>query len=235
MRSMHVLAAAVLVGGLGSVGQAQETARAVANGGVTVPGWTGKIDANEASSGQKLENAKLAPMGGGFHVTTGPAVAYWNPANRATGSYTVKATFNEQQYMNLNNHPHPYGVFIGGNDMGTDNQSYLYCAAYGNGTFIVRGFGPAAFQMGGRRPEANDAVHKAAGQGQAVSQEIAITVTPDKVECAINGTTVASYPKADVVAAGKLKSTDGVYGIRFGHNTEAHVTGFAMTSAKVTK
>ena len=52
--------------------------------------------------------------------------------------------------MGLNDHPHPYGVFIGGNDLGTDNQRYLYCAAYGNGNFIVRGFGPAAFQMNGR-------------------------------------------------------------------------------------
>ena len=42
-----------------------------------------------------------------------------------------------------------------------------------------------------------------------------MSVKGDKVECAINGTVVASYPKAELVAAGKLKSTDGVYGIRF--------------------
>jgi hypothetical protein len=32
-----------------------------------------------------------------------------------------------------------------------------------------------------------------------------------------------------VVADGKLKATDGVYGIRFAHNTEATVTGLMMT------
>jgi hypothetical protein len=232
---MNVLAAALVLGGLAGAAGAQETSRAVSGGGVSIPGWTGKIDAGEAQRGGKLEDAKLEKMGNGMHVTTGPAVAYWNPANKATGSYTVKATFTEQKYMNLNDHPHPYGVFIGGNDMGTDNQSYLYCNAYGNGTYILRGFGPAPFQVGGRRPEANDAIHKAAGQGQPVTQEIALTVTPDKVECAINGTTVASVPKADVVAAGKLKSTDGIYGIRSGHNTEVHVSGLAMTSNKVSK
>jgi hypothetical protein len=62
-----------------------------------------------------------------------------------------------------------------------------------------------------------------------VTQQIAMTVTPDKVECAINGTTVASYPKSEVVGAGKLTSTDGVYGIRFGHNTEAKVTGLTVS------
>ena len=163
-------------------------------------------------------------------MTTGPAVAYWNPANTASGNYTVKATFKEPKYMNLNNHPHPYGIVIAGNDMGTDQQSYLYCAAYGNGTFIVRGFGPAPFQMNGGRGAANPAVHKAAGPGEPVTQEIAVSVKGDKVECAINGTVVATYDKSALVTAGKLKSTDGVYGIRFAHNTEALVTGLTMTS-----
>ena len=212
-----------------SVATAQDASRAVAGGGISVPGWQGKIDAQEASRGAKLENAKLAREGNGLHVTTGPAVVYWNPANTASGNYTVKATFNEAKYMELNDHPHPYGIVIGGNDMGTDNQSYLYCATYGNGTFIVRGFGPAAFQVNGRRGEANDAVKKAAGKGSPVTQEIAVSVKGDKVECAVNGTVVGSYDKSAIVGAGKLKSTDGVYGVRFGHNTEAVVTGLTMT------
>ena len=40
-----------------------------------------------------------------LHVTTGPAVTYWNPANTASGDYTVKATFKEPAYMALNDHP----------------------------------------------------------------------------------------------------------------------------------
>jgi hypothetical protein len=206
----------------------QDAAQSVANGGIFVPGWQGKIDANEVKAGQALNNARLASEGNGMKVTTGPAVNYWNPKNVAQGNYTVKATFNEPLYMNLNNHPHPYGIFIGGNDMGTDNQSLVYCAAYGNGNFIVRGFGPAAFQMNGRGAPA-PSVNKAAGPKTPVTQEIAMTVKGDSVECSINGAVVGTYPKADLVAAGKLKSTDGVYGIRFAHNTEAIVTGFAMT------
>jgi hypothetical protein len=45
----------------------------------------------------------------------------------------------------------------------------------------------------------------------------------------VNGTVVASYDKSAVVTAGKLKSTDGVYGIRFAHNTEGLVTGLTLT------
>jgi hypothetical protein len=208
---------------------AGETSRTVAGGGISASGWTGKIDANEEKAGQSLNSAKLAQEGAALHVTTGPAVTYWNPANKVSGNYTVKATFNEPKYMNLNSHPHPYGIMIGGNDLGTDKQSYLYCAAYGNGSFIVRGFGPDAFQMNGRRGETNDAVHKAAGQGEPVTQEIALSVKGDKVECAINGTVVASYDKSAAVTTGKLKSTDGIYGLRFAHNTEVIVTGLAAT------
>jgi len=206
-----------------------EANRAVAGGGIFVTGWSGEIDANAEKAGQTIKDAKLAQEGKVLHVTTGPAVTYWNPANKVSGDYTVKATFTEPKYMNLNDHPHPYGIVVAGNDMGTASQSYLYCAAYGNGNFIVRGFGPEPFQMNGRRGEANAAVHKAAGPGEPVTQEIAMSVKGSRVECAINGTVVASYDKADVVATGKLKSTDGVYGIRFAHNTEATVTGLSAT------
>jgi hypothetical protein len=189
----------------------------------------GQIDARAASQGQTINDARFAPDGDAFHVVTGPAATYWNPANRASGDYIVKATFTEPQYMNLNNHPHPYGIVIAGNDLGTDQQSYLYCAAYGNGRFIVRGFGPEPFQVNGRRGEEHDAVHQAAGPGEPVTQEIAVSVKGDKIECAINGAVVGSYDKASLVSAGMLKSTDGVFGLRFAHNTEGMVAGFTMT------
>lgn len=233
MRSVYTSVCAVttiMLGAQVNAAQAQmETARSVAGGGISVPGWAGKIDASEQRAGQALNNSKLAKEGEALHVTTGPAVTYWNPANRASGNYSVKATFKEPKYMALNDHPHPYGIVIAGNDMGSDQQSYLYCAAYGNGSFIVRGFGPEPFQMNGRRGEMNPVVNKAAGPGEPVTQEIALSVKGDKVECAINGTVVASYDKSAVATAGKLKSTDGVYGIRFAHNTEAIVTGLTVT------
>jgi hypothetical protein len=209
--------------------EAQDASRSVAGGGITVAGWQGTVDPKEAAGGMKIENAKFAKEGDAFVVTTGPAVTYWNPANKATGNYTVKATFKEPKYMNVNTHAHPYGIVIGGNDMGTPNESYLYCAAYGNGNFIVRGFGPAAFAMNGPRGAAGASVNKAAAKNEPVQQEIAVIVSADKVDCSINGTVVGSYPKADLVTAGKLKSTDGIYGVRFGHNTDGQVVGLTMT------
>jgi hypothetical protein len=236
MRSFHnsviavaaIAFAAGVAGAQQPAGQPMDGSKSVAGGGISVAGWAGQVDANEAASGLTVNSSKLVKEGDALHVTTGPAMAYWNPANKAAGNYTVKATFKEPKFMNLMGHPHPYGIMIAGNDLGTDNKSYLYCAAYGNGNFIVRGFGPAPFQLNGRRGEAHAAVNKAAGKDEPVTQEIAVSVKGDKIECAINGQVVGSYDKAVAVGEGKLKSTDGIYGIRFGHNTEALVTGLTL-------
>ena len=217
--------------GLISVPAQHDTPVSVAGGGILVKGWAGQLDAKDKAAGLTVNNSKLVDEGAGMRVTTGPAVTYWNPANTAKGDYTVSATFTESKYMSINDHPHPYGIMIGGNDLGTDNASYLYCAAYGNGTFVVRGFGPKPFQLNGR-PAADPAVNKAAGVGQPVTQTIAMTVKGNQVSCSINNKVVATYEKSAVVGEGKLKSTDGVYGIRFAHNTDAVVTNFNKTTAK---
>ena len=223
LSSLWFAAAAVALAPIVTAAHAQETTRTVANGGIHVAGWQGQPDRGS------ITGDLLAKEGDALHVTTGPAAAFWNPSNTASGNYTVSATFREPKFMDLNPHPHPYGVFIGGTEMGTPNQSYLYCAAYGDGRYIFRGFGPKPFQMNGREGESNPAVHKAAAVGQPVSQEIAMQVRGDKVSCIINGTTVATYEKSQVVGEGKAKSLDGVYGIRFAHNTDGYVTNLKVT------
>ena len=211
-----------------SVACSQEAARKVEGGGVHVAGWTGAADAGRGGATNSLDDSKFVAEGRGFRVTTGPAATYWNPANtrdrrlhREGDVHRAEVHEPERPSASVRHHDRRQRPRDA-------EQSYLYCAAYGNGNFIVRGFGPKAFQLNGRG-EANAAVHKAAAKDQPVTQEIAVSVKGDQVECAINGTVVASYPKSEVVGAGKLKSTDGVYGIRFAHNTDATVTGLTMT------
>lgn len=201
--------------------------KVIPGGGIFVQGWTGKIDPSSARQGRKLEDAKLAQDGNALRVTTGPATTFWNPANTAKGDYTIKASFLEPKFMELNNHPHSYGIFIGGNDMGTDKMSLVYCAAYGDGTAFVRGFGPAVFNM--LRAQAFPSVGKAAGIGQPVKQDIVWTVKGGKAECSINGAVIASYTSDQLVAAGKLTSLDGVYGLRLTHNVDTIITGFGKS------
>ncbi|MGA7401616.1 MAG: hypothetical protein WBW38_16460, partial [Candidatus Sulfotelmatobacter sp.] len=103
-------------------------------------------------------------------------------------------------------------------------------AASGNGKFIVRGFGPEPFRMTGLLGGSNAAIHKAAGRGQPVTQDISLSVRGDKVVCSINGSSVAGYDKTTLVGPGKLKSTNGYYGIRFAHNTDVFVSLLATST-----
>src|SRR5512141_961699 len=119
MKYRLLLVAIVLSIGIVNISAQEGESIGVKDGGVLVKGWTGQIDAKEKAAGQTLNGARLIKEGKGFHVTTGPAVTYWNPDNTAKGDYTVSATFLEPKYMNLNNHPHPYGIMIAGNDLGT--------------------------------------------------------------------------------------------------------------------
>jgi uncharacterized protein YceK len=205
-----------------------EGSRAVTDGGIKISGWSGKVDAAEQKAGMTISDARLAEEAGAFHITTGPAVSYWNTDSIVTGNYTVTATFNEPKFMNLNSHPHPYGVFIGGNDMGTSSQTAFYCGAYGDGRFIARGFGPAPFRLNGLFGNKNQAIHKASEKGQPVTQDIALSVKDDKITCSINGTAVGTYDKAALTGPKRLKSFDGSYGLRFAHNTDVFVTNFKV-------
>ena len=221
-------AAALLISAMAAMptAQAQQDAdKKVAGGGITVKGWQGRVDSGNRQN-LTITDSKLAPEGQAMRLMTGAAGLYWNPANVGKGDFSVKATFDEpkQPY----NHPHPYGVFIGGKGLDGDQPQALYCAAYRSGNFIVRGFsGGKPFQVVGK-PMPNEAVKKAATPEELVVQDVSLAVRGDKVECTVNGTSVWSAAKADVVGAGKLDSTDGMTGIRVSHNSDAIVSNFAV-------
>jgi hypothetical protein len=207
--------------------------RVVPGGGITGAGWMGNvIDAGSLKQGRSINDSKFVASGDTIDINAGPNGIYWNSAHMANGDFTVKATFMETNHLKHSNHPHPYGVFIGGANLNTEKANLLYCAAYGNGSFIFRGFAPdgtnGVFRLGGNRPIANEAIRKVGPEG-SVTQEIGISVSGGNVSCMVNGTTVATHPVSDVVGAGKLASTDGLVGLRIGHNLDVKVTGFAVT------
>jgi hypothetical protein len=206
--------------------RAQDADRSVAGGGITVQGWQGQVDAAAAKSGKSVADSKFGMKGEAIEAAIGPAAIYWNPANTASGDFTVKATFHELK--TTSDHPHPYGIFIGGSQLGTDDHRLLYCVAYGDGTFLVRGFkGQQVMTVDQRAP--NDAVRKHGADG-GVTQEIAWKVGGGKAECSINGTTVASFDTAAITGDnGPLSSTDGIVGLRFSHNVDVIVSGFSVS------
>lgn len=195
---------------------------AVAGGGIAVAGWQGKTDKQGAS----INDSRFATANGGnFDVKTGPAGIFWNPSNTASGNYEVKATFTERK-QNAD-HPHAYGVFIGGSDLDSSNQAYAYCIAYGDGSYSVKYFNGGNVTNVVNR-EQSAAVRKADASGQ-VTNEVGWRVRNGSASCVINGQEVKSWPAAQLTGAGKLKSLDGIYGVRVSHNIDVSMTPLTMT------
>jgi len=213
------VAVALLVA-LPAVAVAQDADRSVAGGGIAVKGWKGRIDAPAMQQGKTINDSKLSMKDGKLDLKIGPAGIYWNDATKASGNYEVKATFTENKFNA--GHPHSYGMFIGGSDLETESQRYLYCIAYANGNYAVKYFnGPQVTNVVRRAP--TDAIKKAA-EGGTATNEIGWRVQGNKASCVINGVAVQTWDASELVGDGKLKSFDGNYGIRVTHNLDLTVS-----------
>lgn len=222
MRSLVLLASAMLL----SVPAIAQDADRVVGGGIQVDGWKGRVDRRPASQGRTVNDSRLRMENGALRLSVGPAGNFWNPSHHAHGNYEVSATFKEHKMAA--SHPHSYGIFIGGNDLESDTETLMYCIAYGNGTYSIKTFHGANVQTLVDRA-ASDALVKADANGEATNT-IGWRVQGGNASCVINGTAVHTVTRAQAVAADKLKSLDGNYGIRVSHNVELTVSGLRMTA-----
>ena len=223
MRSLIVVAASLL---LAAPVVAQDADRSVADGGIKVEGWKGRVDRRAASRGMTIANSNLRMENGALRLSVGPAGDFWNPAHVARGNFEVRATFREHRMAA--SHPHSYGIFIGGADLDSATETLMYCIAYGNGTYSVKTFHGENVQTLVDRA-ASPALHQADATSGESTNEIGWRGINGRASCVLNGTVVHTFTSAEVVAADKLKSLDGVYGIRVSHNLELTVSGLTMT------
>jgi hypothetical protein len=223
-----LLAVTALLALSASSAAAQGTADAdkvVADGGVKVAGWTGRIDPRPAAAGRKITEAKFLPMAGGYHVTAGPAAIYWNPANSVPGGdYTVQGTFAQTK---ASTHPEAYGIFLGGQHLEAANQSYIYFVIRQDGKFLINHRADDATVHKIVDWTANPAV-KAMDEAGKATNALAIVVDGTNLSFRVNGTEVHSIPRTTIDAGGANSGTMGIAGIRVNHNLDVHVDGFEV-------
>ena len=172
-------------------------------------GWQLRVDrSSNASDPDDVPEVTLHDMGGSLHVATGPAAVVWKPSDRATGEYTLSASFTLESPSDHNNY---YGLVFGGNDLGASSQNYLYFLIGQNGSYIVkhRANDETVHDIVGRTP--HDAINQPA-EGGASENELAVRVGADQLEFVVNGTVVHTQPRQ-----GMASRTDGVYGVRINH------------------
>ena len=199
--------------------------KVVSDGGVKVPGWSGRIDPQAAARGRNISEAKFIPMAGGIHVTAGPAAIYWNTVNTATGNYTVTATFNQTK---ASAHPEGYGLFIAGTDLSAPSESYMYFLVRQDGKFLINHRANDSTVHKIIDWTANPAV-KAIDESGKASNTLSVVVGDKTLSFRVNGTEVQSIPRSTVESGANHAGTAGVAGIRVNHNLDVHIDGFAVT------
>jgi len=182
-------------------------------------GWKMRVDrSTSATDPDAAGTIKFVSMGTGFHATNPQAATYFNPANTATGNYSLKASFT---LVKPSGHTNFYGLVFGGANLDAANQSYVYFLVAQDGTFLVKHrAGEATHDVVRATPHA--AVKKPDATGRSTNA-LEVRVGSDKIEYLVNGTVVTSTPKTGMTAR-----TDGVYGVRVNHQLEVHVDGLAL-------
>jgi hypothetical protein len=182
-------------------------------------GWMVRADrSTTASDPDGAGTIKFVTMGSGFHATNPQAAVYWNPANTATGNYTVKGTFILQK---PSGHTNYYGLIFGGSDLDNAKQSYTYFLVAQDGTWLIKKRSGDADTQNVVAKTANEAIKKPDATGKSTNA-LEVRVGADKIDYVVNGTVVHSMPKAGT-------KTDGIYGMRVNHLLEVHVDGFAKS------
>lgn len=224
---VSIAAATLLTLGAASLGaQANsDPDKVVADGGVKVAGWSGRLDPRPAKQGRKLSETLFVSMGSGIHVTAGPAAIYWNPSNTMTGNYSVKATFNQTK---ASPHPEAYGLLVAGHDLDSANQSYMYFLVRQDGKFLINHRANDSTVHKIVDWTANPAVKAIDASGKA-SNALAVDVGATQVRFLVNGTEVHAIPRSTLDSGSDHSGTTGIAGIRVNHNLDVHIDGFAAT------
>src|SRR5580698_6350024 len=147
-------------------------------------GWKMRVDRSPSASDPDAPgDIKFVTMGTGFHATNPKAAVYWNPANKATGNYTLKGTFT---LMKPSGHTNYYGLMFGGTDLDGPKQHYLYFMVAQNGTWMVRmRDGDIASTV--VQKSASDAVKKPDASGKSTNV-LEVRVEAEQTEFVVNGT-----------------------------------------------
>ena len=182
-------------------------------------GWKFRSDhSSEAGDPDAAGPIKFTATPTGFHAVNPMAAVYWNPANTASGNYTLKGTF---KLIKSNGYDEYYGLIFGGSDLDGAQQSYLYFMVTDDGTYLIkRRNGSSTEGVSSKTP--SPAVKKPDASGQATNA-LEVRVMGDKIAFAINGTVVTTIPKS-----GPAAKTDGIYGMRINHQLDVQVDNFGV-------
>ncbi len=203
--------------GGGMAGMKMDEQKAVTQEGPTPAGWSMRPD----NAANKPESVNFVAMGPGYHVTSGNTAAiYWNPANTATGNYTISATFGVRSTPMHD----AVGLVFAGNDLSGDIGNYAYFLVFGDGSFAVKHrAGPNnKTDVHTIIAQTKNAAIKAADKdGGSASNKLTVKAGADSVRFLVNDVQVGAVDAKSGLAGA------GTFGFRVNHGISVHVAGLA--------
>ncbi len=152
----------------------------------------------------------------GWHVTTGPSVILYQPAQKASGTYTLKSDI---FLFDPGTRQEAFGVLLGGRNLEGDDQSYTYFVIRRSGEFLVRRR-TGATTVDVKAWTAHAAIKKyedRAADKSSVLNVLEVKVAADTTAFMVNGAEVARVATKDI-------DTDGIVGLRVNHQLNLHVS-----------
>jgi len=198
--------------------QEQPQHKSGGNEGKIPIGWLTRIDGSEDMHGdfKKGDSLSFVQMTPGFHVTTGPNAILWHPDSSARGNFTIESSI--FLFPTKGRDREGYGVFVGGQDLAGAAQRYTYFLLRNDGRFLVKQ------RVGNKTVMLKDWTYltaiKLATAKDAMKNDFRVAVGAQRVTFSVNGTEAVSLARSQV-------SPDGVFGLRFAHAVNAHVTNVA--------
>lgn len=186
-------------------------------------GWEMRVDrSTNPSDPDDVPEVTVTPTADGFEVHTGPAVTMWNPANTASGEFTLEGTFT---LLEPSSHVNYYGLIYGAGALEGAQQNYIYFLVGQDGSYTIRhrAGNETVHDIQGRTP--HDAVEEPGDDGQSTNR-LEVRVGADQTEFLVNGTVVHTAARS-----GMAGRSDGIYGVRINHVIPGvRVEGLRVTS-----
>ncbi len=162
-----------------------------------------------------VDTTKLAfeTMSPGWHITTGPAAIFYDPATTGKGNFTAETVIH--LFKPESPHAEAFGLFVGGHDLDQAGQGYTYFVVRNDGKYLIKqrtGTGTKDIV-----PWTDTPALKLYKEGESVANTLTIKAGAQEVQFLINGTQVAAKPRAAV-------APDGVVGLRVNHNLNLHIS-----------
>ncbi|MEX2468020.1 MAG: hypothetical protein WD995_14005 [Gemmatimonadota bacterium] len=179
--------------------------------------WKVRFDQPGATEAQLEMFVAMPP---GWHVTSGPAGIYWDPAATASGTFRIEM---EVYLFDPGQRREAFGLFVGGRDLEGPQQAYTYFLIRNGGQFIVKK------RAGTDAPTiepwtAHDAILSYADRGEdaSVKNVLAVEANERTVRFLVNGQEVWEGDRQDL-------AIDGLYGFRVNHGLNLHISRLDVT------